>query len=62
MDRRTITVCAAVLTEVFFVQTKQQISGNTLCITGNFCEVWVKRAGQSRFLLVCVRPENGGLF
>ena len=35
----------AVLSELIFVQTRQQNSGNTLCITGIICEAW---AGKSR--------------
>ena len=38
------TGCAAVLSELFFVKTKQQISGNTLCITGDFCEAWAEKS------------------
>ena len=38
------TGCAAVLTELFFVKTKQQMSGNTLCIAGHFCEVWAEKS------------------
>ena len=43
------TGCAAVLTELFFVKTKQQISGNTLCITGDFCEVWAEKSRSKPF-------------
>ena len=31
--------------ELIFVQTRQQNSGNTLCITGIICEAWT---GKSR--------------
>ena len=37
------------MTELFFVKTKQQISGNTLCITGDFCEVWAEKSRSKPF-------------
>ena len=38
------TGCIAVLSEIFFVQTKQQNLGNTLCITEIFYEVWAEKS------------------
>ena len=55
------TGCAAVLTELFFVKTKQQISGNTLCITGDFCEVWAEK-GRLKPVLPYLNPPKGQVF
>ena len=41
--------CAAVLSELFFIQTKQRMSGNTLCIAGHFCEVWAEKSRSKPF-------------
>ena len=55
------TGCAAVLSELFFVKTKQQISGNTLCITGDFCEVWAEK-GRLKPILPYLNPPKGQVF
>ena len=53
--------CAAVMSELFFLKTKQQISGNTLCITGDFCEVWVEK-NRSKPILPYLNPPKGQVF
>ena len=42
--KSNFTGCIAVLSVIFFVQTKRQNLGNTLCITEIFCEVWAKKS------------------
>ncbi|MDO4354359.1 MAG: hypothetical protein Q4C93_05275, partial [Clostridia bacterium] len=48
----------AVLSEIFFVQTKQQNLGNTQSITEIFCEVWAEKS-RSKPTYPYLSPPNG---
>ena len=59
--KSNFTGCIAVLSEIFFVQTKQQNLGNTLCITEIFYEVWAENS-LSKPTYFYLSPPNRPLF